>query len=135
MLMSHRPEEMVLRGRAETFRFGEVTVRITDGFTNTRMPDGAVVQATHDEQEGQAALAAELGYDSAAELNRHHDLAHSLLSRMIGLEASPTLTGVASRAYFKYWEVEEQAVLALQAFCKVAGVDLMEVARRYSDKP
>lgn len=121
---------------AETFRFGEVTVTVdaSEGITWTRLPDGGLVPAEHREQEGQAELAAAHGYDSAIEMNAHHDLGHSLLAHMVGLEASPTLQGVSSKDHFKYWKVEEQAVLALQAFCKVAGVDLMDVARRYSEQ-
>lgn len=66
-------------GMTETFRFGEVTVEVRDGLTVTRLPDGGLVPAEHREQEGQAELAAAHGYDSAVELNRHHDLGHSLL--------------------------------------------------------
>jgi hypothetical protein len=116
----------------QSFHFGHVSVDIGDGYTVTTLADGSKVPAQHAEQPGQAELAAAHGYDSATELNRDHDLAHSLLSHMIGLEASPTLAGVAAGKHFKYWQVEEAAVLALQAFCKVAGVDLMELARRYS---
>lgn len=117
----------------ETFRFGEVTVQIAHGLTITRMPDGAVVPATHDEQEGQAALAAELGYPNAREMNREHDLIHCMLSHMLGLNASPTLKGVASKRFFSGWREEEAAVFALVRFAKAAGVDLVEVARRWDD--
>jgi hypothetical protein len=118
----------------QSFRFGEVTVDILSGLTITTLADGSKVPADHAEQPGQAEIAVAHGYDSAEELNRDHDLAHSLLSHMIGLEASPTLAGVTAGKHFKYWQVEEAAVLALQAFCKVAGVDLMDLARRYSSK-
>ena len=100
---------------AETFRFGEVTVTITDGLTITRMRDGAIVPATHDEQEGQAELAAELGYADAREMNREHDAIHSLLSHLLGLDASPTLKGVASKRFFAGWREEEAAVLQSRA--------------------
>jgi hypothetical protein len=118
----------------QSFRFGEVAVDIRPGLTITTLADGPKVPADHAEQPGQAELAAAHGYDSAEELNRDHDLAHSLLSHMIGLGASPTLAGVAAGKHFRYWQVEEAAVLALQGFCKVAGVDLMELARRYSSR-
>lgn len=114
-------------------KFGSVTVDIQDGLTVTTLPDGSRVTATHDEQEGQAALAAELGYAGAREMNREHDAIHSLLAHMLGLHASPTLSGVASKRYFAGWREEEAAVFALARFAKVAGVDVMEVATRWSD--
>jgi hypothetical protein len=101
----------------QSFRFGEVTVDIRPGLTITTLADGPKVPADHAEQPGQAELAAAHGYD-----------------HMIGLGASPTLAGVAAGKHFRYWQVEEAAVLALQGFCKVAGVDLMELARRYSSR-
>lgn len=117
---------------AETYHFGEVTVEIDDGLTVTRLPDGGIVPAEHREQPGQAELAQDLGYATAEEMNREHDMLHSLLSHMLGLPASPTLQGVGNMRFCPYWREEEAAVFALTRFAKLAGVDLVEVARRYS---
>lgn len=119
----------------QSFHFGHVSVDIGEGYTVTTLADGSKVPASHEEQGGQAEIAAAHGYDSAEELNRDHDLGHSLLAAMVGLDASPTLQGVASGSYFEYWKVEEQAVLSLQAFCRVVGVDICDLARRYEYRP
>jgi hypothetical protein len=118
---------------AETFHFGEVTVEIADGLTVTRLPDGGIVPAEHREQPGQAELAQDLGYATAEEMNRQHDLLHSLLSHMLGLPASPTLQGVGNMRFCPYWREEENAVFAIAAYANVAGVDLTDVARRWSE--
>jgi len=120
---------------AETFRFGEVTVTVdtSEGITWTRLPDGGLVPAEHREQEGQADLARELGYPDARSMNAHHDAVHSLLSHLLCLDASPTLKGVASGKFYKHWREEEAAVFAVCRWANAHGIDLMDVARRWSN--
>ena len=121
--------------KQETFRFGETTVTADyeNRATMTRLPDGGLVPADHREQPGQSDLAAELGYASAEEMNREHDAIHSLLSHLLGLDASPTLKGVASAKFYKHWREEEAAVFAVCRWANAHGIDLMEVARRWSN--
>lgn len=119
----------------QRFQFGEVTVEIGDGLTLTRIPDGSIVPATHSEQAGQAALARELGYSSVEDMNREHDMLHSLLAHLLGLPASPTLEGVASKQTYQYWREEEAAVFALCKFAHCTGVDLTVIAEQLSDRP
>jgi hypothetical protein len=113
----------------QTFHFGEVTVTITEGLTMTRLPDGALVPAEHREQPGQTDIAEGLGYPTALAMNEQHDLIHSWLAHVLGMEASPTLKGVASGKHYKHWREEENAVFAIAAYANAAGIDLMEVAR------
>lgn len=101
----------------------------------TRLPDGAIVPAEHREQPGQAELARELGYPDAVAMNAEHDAVHSLISHMLGLDASPTLKGVASGQTYEHWREEEAVIFALCRWANAAGIDLMEVARRWSDGP
>jgi hypothetical protein len=116
----------------QSFHFGHISVDIGDGYTVTTLADGSKVPADHAEQPGQAEIAAAHGYDSAEEQNRSHDLMHSWLAFVLGLDASPTLKGVASGEYYEHWREEEAAVLSLCAYANAAGVDLFEVAKRYS---
>jgi hypothetical protein len=107
---------------------GGTTVLVTDEGTLTVMPDGVTAHARHGEQPGQKETAGGLGM-TVAEMNRTHDLTHSLLAGWLGLPCSPTLHGIATDATYEHWQREEAAVLAIQAFAKAAGVDLMALAR------
>lgn len=117
----------------QRFRFGDVTVEIGDAFTATHLPNGATVTAAHCEQRGQAVLAEELGYDCAEDMNREHDMLHSLLAHLLGLPASPTLEGVAGKRTYRHWREEEAAVFAIARYARCAGLDLMAVAERWND--
>lgn len=116
-------------------RLGPVSIEIGTGWTVTRLPNGREVWADHAEQPGQAETAARCGYESAGDLNREHDLAHSLLAYWLGLDASPTLLDVSlARPRALIHDAEEAAVLAVQTFARAVGVDLVEVARRASSE-
>lgn len=114
------------------FRLGATEVELHDGYTVTRFPDGCEVHARHDQQPGQDRLARSLGYARAQDMNIHHDLAHTLLSTMLGLPHSITLRGVADNNHWPGHHLEEAAVLALQAFANAAGIDLVKVAEAHS---
>lgn len=119
----------------DRFDFGAVTVYVAHGRTTTVLPDGRTVQADHAEQPGQAERARELGFKSAEEMNRSHDLTHSILAHVLGLPCSPTLYGLAEGTHFPHWRIEEAAVLAVQQLAAAAGVDLFAVARRMGREP
>lgn len=90
-----------------------------------------MVLAEHEEQPGQAETAAGLRYPDAQSMNRDHDLMHSLLAHWLGLPASPTLIQVADGQFGSdIAAAEEAAVLAVQRFANLAGVDLQAVAAR-----
>jgi hypothetical protein len=108
---------------------GAVSIECDEAFTVTRFGDGRSVVADHAEQPGQAATAADMGI-SVEEMNRGHDLTHSLLAFWLGLPHSPTLHGVATGHHYEHHAIEEAAVLAVQLWAKVAGVDLIKTATR-----
>jgi hypothetical protein len=114
------------------FRFGHVSIDIEDGHTITRLPYGEVV-ASHEEQPGQADIAEGLGYPDARAMNVQHDMLHCLIAHWLGLDASPTLKGVATGQHYAHWREEENLVFALAAFANAAGIDLMEVAEKHSE--
>ncbi len=116
------------------YRIGTATVYQTDGHTRTVLGDGREVWAAHAAQPGQEATADQYGLTAEA-MNRHHDLAHTILAAVLGLRASPTLAAVARGDRWSEWWREEQAVLALQGYAAAAGVDLEQVAARLSRPP
>lgn len=100
---------------------GDVTIYQNEGNTTTVWSDGARLVAIHDEQEGQVKTAAEIGC-SVLEMNRSHDLLHTLICRLIGLPWSPALRAAAlgeDRMDIHY--VEESAVLAVQKLAAMYG--------------
>ncbi len=116
------------------YKLGDSTVTHMDDYTVTSFPDGTRVVSEHGYNPEQQKTADDHQM-TVEEMNRGHDLAHSLLADLLGLPASPTLKAVAGRPYtpyYEWWWVEERAVLALQAYAKVAGVDLGALAAKRS---
>jgi hypothetical protein len=113
-------------------RFGDVSVEIHNGYTVTRFPNGKELHAAHAPQPGQEKTALELGYgDDIEAMNRDHDMLHSMLCYMLGLKCSVTLRNVAMKLPTEDVQFhEEEAVLAVQRFAKLMGIDLMLIARR-----
>jgi hypothetical protein len=110
-------------------RLGSAVVTIGDGYTVTQFADGSKIHALWAEQPGQAVTARRLGM-SVWELNRSHDVTHSLLAAWFGLPHSPTLHAIANGRLYPENAAEERAVMAVQAFARAVGVDLMAVAER-----
>ncbi len=111
-----------------TARLGSVTVDIGPDWTVTRI--GALsVAAAPEDSPAYALLARQLGYGSdTARLCVDHELMHSAPSHWLGLEASPTLARVAvcpDAPATDVTRLEECAVLAVQAFARAVGVDLV----------
>lgn len=107
-------------------KLGEVDVTLVEGMTMTVLPNGVIVYGSHEVQPGQAETAAEYGLEPE-EMNRTHDLAHSLLAYWLGLRCSPSLQAAAEGQRYPHWREEEAAVLALQRFAKAANIDLLSV--------
>jgi hypothetical protein len=115
-----------------TFHLGVCRVDVGERYTTTRFADGREIVGAHDEQPGQAELAASLGYPDAWHLNRHHDLGHTFVSTMLGLPHSMTLRAIADGGVWPNYRLEEAAVLAVQSFALAAGIDLLDSAARHS---
>ena len=115
-----------------TLRLGGTVVEMHgDGLTVTRLPDGLEVHARAQADAAYIGRAAALGYGAdAALMSREHELTHSLLAGWLGLPESPTLRGVAERRYWLHWQAEEAAVLGVQRFARLAGIDLIGLVQR-----
>ena len=113
------------------YRLGRATVMVGDPHVTTRFDDGGEVVAAVAPQPGQAEIAARLGITVEA-MNRGHDLAHSVVAVMLGLDASPTLHAVAHGRRCPFWWREEGAVLELQALAATLGISIADIARRYA---
>lgn len=111
-------------------RIGSAEVELhDDSLTVTRLHDGATVPARPQDTAEYRARAAALGYgDDVLSMSREHELTHSLLAQWLGLIESPTLRGVAAGAFWPHWQAEEAAVLGIQRFARMAGVDLIRIA-------
>jgi hypothetical protein len=111
------------------------------GLTTTLYGDGRFVKAWPGDSAEDRARAVSLGYakddasltwDSLVQMSREHEAGHAVLAHILGLPHSPTLKGVADGRYWPHWQAEEAAVLGLQRYARMAGVDLVDVARRIS---
>lgn len=98
--------------------------------TRTIFASGAEALAHHMPQLNQSITARRIGAPSVEEMNRTHDLAHSLVAHALGLPASPTLLSVAEGwPRYQHWRAEENAAFALQTWAFETGVDLVETAK------
>jgi hypothetical protein len=116
------------------YRLAHCDVSVTPALTVTLFADGRVCEADHEPQPGQHQQAKEMGFPSALEMNRTHDLTHNLLAHVLGLGSSPTLYHVSRGQVFEHWRAEEAAVLAFQAYAQVLGINLQDVAARWSKR-
>jgi hypothetical protein len=118
----------------KTITFGATAVVLyDDGLTLTRLADGLEIPAVAQDDAAYLTRAGELGYGTDVEtMSREHELGHSILAHLLGLPESPTLRGVADSRFWPHWRAEEAAVLALQAYARAAGVNLVDVAEHIS---
>jgi hypothetical protein len=115
-------------------KLGVAVVELHDNDTTiTRLNNGRSVPAAPQRNSAYRERARSLGYGSdTAAMSREHEIAHSILAAVLGLKESPTLAGVAAERFWPFWDKEEAAVLAFQAYARAAGIDLVEVAVRLS---
>ena len=123
-----------MQGRSDAkmteIKVGKNYVIMRDGYCLTVFSDGKKLTSHFAEQEGQRETAKRLGFNSVWEMNQTHDLTHSILANWFKLKHSPTLYGLASKegTSKEIWNREEEAVLALQAYAKALGIDLIRLA-------
>ena len=113
------------------FQLGDALVEVTADKVVTTFVDGSFVVAEIAEQPGQADIAEKIGV-SVEQMNRDHDLAHSVLAVFMDQPRSPALWAVAHGKTWPGWWKEEAAVLELQALAAELGVSIQDIARRYS---
>lgn len=103
------------------FQLGEVRVEVHESWTTTFLPGGHRIVGLHQEQHGQSETARELGM-SAWDMNREHDLLHSILAHAVGLECSPALLAAATgQSSEDVHGLEEAAVLSVQKWLASIG--------------
>jgi hypothetical protein len=94
--------------------------------SRVRLPDGAVVLGAPQHTDDYYATANRLGYgDDVVGMARDHDPAHAALCDWLGMADSVALrisAGLGGDPVTA--SAEEDAVLSLQRFCKLAGVKL-----------
>lgn len=101
------------------------------GLTVTKYGDREIKAWPEDTDEYRA-RAASLGYGDVFSMSREHEVTHHMLAEWLGLGFSPTLTAVSAGDRDPVWHLEEAAVLAIQAFARSRGVDLVALAVRMS---
>lgn len=109
-------------------RLGSCTIIHSAEATVTRFCDGRELRGDHAIQPEQLSTAADYQMQPHT-MNRGHDLTHSLLAAILGLQASPTLEATAKGERYPDWWREERAVLALQGWAEALGIDIVDVAR------
>lgn len=127
-------------GYVNTYRIGQAEVEILPNGVHTSFPDGEEVYAyteTGDKWAEQLGYARALGYEGTDEeavdqMNREHDLCHSLLAHALGDEYCPVLYGVAVRNYVpKALSDERERIVFLMQKLLHAG---LEETARYVDE-
>jgi hypothetical protein len=118
-----------------SIHLGRARIEFDGDLTTTVLPAGKVPAVPQDNDEYRARAEA-LGYgDDTALMSREHEIGHALLAVWLGQPYSPTLFGVATGQHWPHWHDEEAAVLALQRYARVLGVDLVRVAERRDPSP
>lgn len=118
---------------APDLQLGGHRIVLEGDVTITALHDGATIVAAPEPTDEYRARAADLGYgDDVLLMSQEHEIGHAVIAALLRLPESPTLRGVADRAYWPHWRVEEGAVLELQRMCRSTGTSMMDVAQRLS---
>jgi hypothetical protein len=89
------------------------------------LPDGRRILGLPQGTDEQAATAKRLGYgDDVLQMVRDHDPLHAMLCDLLGLPTSYALSTDPGEAGEREW-AEEEAVLAVQKFMRLAGGRLL----------
>jgi hypothetical protein len=108
--------------------FGANRVEFFPDSTRITLHDGATICGMPEDTDSYRETAAEHGYrDDTLRLCQEHELTHVALAHILGLAESPTMRMVASgNGHQRLANIEEAAVLALQRFANVVGVNLID---------
>lgn len=102
-------------------------VRVFSDHTEVTLPSGAVVTGYPQGNDHQAEVARRLGYgDDVLAMVLDHDPLHARLCEWLGLPASFTLRSAAGELpddLASLAEAEEEAVIAVQRFARLAAVE------------
>jgi hypothetical protein len=117
-----------------SLRIGHSTFEVWPDSLRTILPDGSQVTAAPEDTAAYRERARLMGYgDDTFRMSLDHELAHSLVADLLGLDESPALLRVAhGEGPTAETNLEEDAVLALQRFAVAAGVDLLSAAARHA---
>jgi hypothetical protein len=118
----------------KVLKLATATVEVHEHWTRTVLHDGQEIGGIALHVDSYRCRAKVLGYgDDVDAMNRDHEVTHSLLAHWLGMPESPVMRAiVAHSGPSDLTGSEERVVLALQEYAKLAGVDLLEVARRLS---
>lgn len=108
-------------------RTGRNVVAVNMPYTETALANGGKVTAMPQDDDEYRQRARDLGYgEDTFAMSRDHEILHSRLAVMLGLDESPTMRGIVDHenggAFYEHWQEEEAAVLAIQRFIRVANI-------------
>lgn len=118
-----RPDRIIAVGRT--------VIEVWDGnCVRTTLPDGQQVIAAPEDNDAYRKTARDCGYGADTfRLCVEHETCHALIAEITCLAESPTMRGVAAgRSATPLTDAEEGAVIAIQKFCRAAGIDLLALA-------
>jgi hypothetical protein len=114
-----------------TFPIAQIRATLINGDVHLEWPDGTHVRGCAGPSNRSAGIAARhMGYPNAAAMVLEHDLTHAALEAWLGMPSAVMLRlrGLAPLDVVRE-NAEEEAVLALQRYMRVVGVDLVEVLK------
>lgn len=113
----------------QSLTLGTTCVNLYQEGIDTVFQDGTNVWAEPQDEDNYRATAERLGYgNNTLAMCQDHELAHTVLAVLMGLDYSHTLWGVAHGAYWPHYRDEEAAVLAFQTYCQKAGCRVLDIA-------
>lgn len=118
-----------------TLHLAGCTIEVTPGSVRTQLPGRGEVTGMPHYTASYRRTARDHGYGSdVARLNRTHEVCHNLIAHILRLPCSPVFRRVASGDHESdnLTRAEEEAVLALEKFANIIGVDLIDIAKHWS---
>lgn len=111
-------------------KFDGITIHVYPDSTLIEYEDGSLVPGTPEDTDEYRATAERYGYgDDTTRLCIDHEIMHVALSQWLGLADSPTMQSVRTGdpGDRQIRDHEEAAVLAVQQFARMVGVDVVEL--------
>ncbi len=111
-----------------SYRLGEARIDLYDTGLETTM-DGVSLWAEPEDNQEYRDFARTLGYgEDTLRMSREHEVAHTILSVLMGLPYSPTLYRAATAVPSDIVDrTEEAMVLAFQRCCRVRDVSILDL--------